>query len=68
MGYQFSSDELRVLRECNSESFWRRSLPIGTALGVGTWLAVQKGMISGTGRFGKFSNNFHLTFLTHWIF
>lgn len=53
MGYQFSADELRVLRECNSESFWQRSLPIGTTLGVGTFLAIQKGIISGNARFGK---------------
>lgn len=53
MGYQFSADELRVLRECNSESFWQRSLPIGTALGVGTFFAVQKGIFSPNLRFGK---------------
>jgi hypothetical protein len=56
MGYQFSADELRVLRQCNSESFWQRSLPLGTSLGVGTFLAAQKGIISANGRFGKFSS------------
>lgn len=52
MGYQFSQDELRVLRECNSESFWYRSLPIGTSMGVATWVAVQRGMIPGSLKFG----------------
>ena len=42
MNYGFSTDELRVLRECNMESFYQRSLPIGVGMGVATWLAVQK--------------------------
>lgn len=53
MGYQFSADELRVLRKCNSESFWQRSLPIGVGLGVGTFLAVQRGILAPSPRFGK---------------
>ncbi|XP_018803387.1 PREDICTED: OCIA domain-containing protein 1-like isoform X2 [Bactrocera latifrons] len=43
--YQFSADEIRVLRECNSESFFQRSLPLGTALGVGAYLAVKNGFV-----------------------
>ncbi|XP_049307382.1 uncharacterized protein LOC105225804 isoform X2 [Bactrocera dorsalis] len=43
--YQFSADEIRVLRECNSESFFQRSLPLGTALGVGAYLAVKNGFL-----------------------
>ncbi|XP_036334533.1 OCIA domain-containing protein 1-like [Rhagoletis pomonella] len=43
--YQFSSEELKVLRECNTESFFQRSLPLSTALGVGAYLAVKSGYL-----------------------
>lgn len=54
MGHNFTTEELRVLRECNSESFWYRSLPIGSALGVGTWLAIQRGVIGGSAKWGSY--------------
>jgi Ovarian carcinoma immunoreactive antigen (OCIA) len=43
--YQFSPEELRVLRECNRESFFQRSMPIGTGLGLGAWWAVKNGYL-----------------------
>ncbi|XP_059059750.1 OCIA domain-containing protein 1-like [Achroia grisella] len=52
--YKFSQDELRVLTECNRESFVKRSLPIGAALGLGTYAAVQSGRLKPNARFGAF--------------
>lgn len=50
--YQFSADEIRVLRECNSESFFQRSLPLGTAMGVGAYLAVKNGYLQPNFKYG----------------
>nr|XP_014093629.1 OCIA domain-containing protein 1 isoform X2 [Bactrocera oleae]XP_014093630.1 OCIA domain-containing protein 1 isoform X2 [Bactrocera oleae] len=50
--YQFSADEIRVLRECNSESFLQRSLPLGTALGLGAYLAVKNGYLQPNFKYG----------------
>ncbi|XP_070496065.1 OCIA domain-containing protein 1 [Chironomus tepperi] len=52
MNYGFSTDELRVLRECNVESFYQRSLPIGVGMGVATFMAVQKGILTASTKFG----------------
>ncbi|KAL0902819.1 hypothetical protein ABMA27_000607 [Loxostege sticticalis] len=52
--YRFSQDELRVLGDCNRESFFQRSLPMGTALGLGTYAAVQAGHLRANPRFGAF--------------
>ncbi|XP_026333117.1 OCIA domain-containing protein 1-like isoform X2 [Hyposmocoma kahamanoa] len=50
--YKFSPDELRVLGECNQESFFQRSLPLGTAMGLGTYFAIQQGHLKANPRFG----------------
>ncbi|CAH2035804.1 unnamed protein product, partial [Iphiclides podalirius] len=52
--YKFTPDELRVLAECNNESFYQRSLPFGTFLGLGTYVAVQQGHLKPNPRFGAF--------------
>lgn len=52
MNYQFSPEELKVLQECNRESFFQRSIPFGTTCGVATWFAIQKGFLSAAGKFG----------------
>jgi len=52
MGYQFTKEELAVLKQCNTESFFQRSMPIATFFGVGTWAAVQRGFLSGSAKFG----------------
>ncbi|XP_073788317.1 OCIA domain-containing protein 1 isoform X1 [Danio rerio] len=47
-----TEEEKRVFRECNSESFWYRSLPF-SAIAVGiTQVLVAKGMLSPSPRFG----------------
>ena len=43
--YQFSSEELRVFRECNAESFFQRSMPLGTAFGLAAYFGVKQGYI-----------------------
>lgn len=50
--YKFSPDELRVMRECNSESFWRRCLPIGTAMGVAAYVGVNTGYLKRHPKYG----------------
>ncbi|XP_053961974.1 OCIA domain-containing protein 1 [Anastrepha ludens] len=50
--YQFTAEELKALRECNSESFFQRSLPLGTALGVGAYLAVKNGFLQPNFKYG----------------
>ncbi|XP_047543575.1 OCIA domain-containing protein 1-like [Vanessa atalanta] len=50
--YKFSQDELRVLQECNTESFFQRSLPLGTAFGLTAFFGVQKGTFKPNPRFG----------------
>ncbi|ALC41399.1 asrij [Drosophila busckii] len=50
--YQFSSDELKALRECNSESFFQRSLPFGTGLGLLAYFGVKNNYLQGNGKYG----------------
>ncbi|KAG6461870.1 OCIA domain-containing protein 1 isoform X2 [Manduca sexta] len=52
--HKFSPDELRVLAECNRDSFYQRCLPIGTALGLTAYAAVQRGHLKPNPRFGAF--------------
>ena len=40
---KFSPEELRVLKECNYESFYFRSLPLGTILGAVAFYGVKSG-------------------------
>ncbi|XP_065367725.1 OCIA domain-containing protein 1 [Calliphora vicina] len=51
--YQFSSEELRVFRECNSESFFQRSLPLGTTFGLAAYLGVKQGLIPANIKYGS---------------
>lgn len=50
--YRFTPDELRVLQECNRESFYQRCLPLSTLFGVGAFIAVKSGTLQGNGKFG----------------
>uniref|UniRef100_A0A8D8H2Q6 OCIA domain-containing protein 1 n=1 Tax=Culex pipiens TaxID=7175 RepID=A0A8D8H2Q6_CULPI len=52
LNYQFSPEELKVLQECNREAFFQRSLPLGTVFGLGTYYAVQRGLLKAGARFG----------------
>ncbi|KAL7736174.1 hypothetical protein ACLKA6_003719 [Drosophila palustris] len=50
--YNFSADELKALRECNQESFFQRSLPFGTGLGLLAYFGVKNGYLQGNGKYG----------------
>lgn len=46
--YRFSPEELRVIAECESESFYYRSLPFSLGLGTATFLGVKNGVLKVT--------------------
>ncbi|KAH8401583.1 hypothetical protein KR009_006722 [Drosophila setifemur] len=50
--YQFSQEEINALRECNTESFFQRSLPFGTGLGLLAYFGVKNGYLQGNGKYG----------------
>jgi len=52
-GYIPNDDEKRVFRECNSESFWYRSLPFSAVAMAGTQVLVSRGVLSPSPRFGS---------------
>ncbi|EEZ99819.1 OCIA domain-containing protein 1 [Tribolium castaneum] len=52
--YKFSPEEVRVIKECNRESFYQRCLPLGAILGVSTYYGVKAGYLRGNPRFGAF--------------
>jgi len=49
---QLTPEEQAVLTECNSESFWYRSLPLGGVLAATAAALVKNGVINGNPRFG----------------
>ena len=49
---QLSPEEVKVLQECQSESFWRRSLPLSGLLGAAAHLAVQRGVLRPSPSYG----------------
>jgi hypothetical protein len=67
MGFQFSPEELAALRECDMEALVQRSFPIGTAFGVGTWMAAERGFISKTGRFGAGAKIFSAVIIGYFV-
>lgn len=50
--YKFSPEELRVLRECNKESFYQRCLPFSAFLATSTYLGVKNGFLRPNVKFG----------------
>lgn len=50
--YQFSQEEMRVLTECNRESFYQRSLPFAAILSTMTYFGVKRGALKASPRFG----------------
>ncbi|XP_017300076.1 OCIA domain-containing protein 1-like [Diaphorina citri] len=51
--YKFSPEEMRVLNECNRESFFKRCLPFSSLLGFGTYYGVRIGYFKGHPKFGS---------------
>lgn len=52
--YKFTPDEIRVLRECNKESFYQRCIPFSILLGGGTYFGVKTGRFAPHPRFGAY--------------
>lgn len=50
--YKFSPEELRVLRECNKESFYKRCLPFSAFLASSTFLGVKNGFLKPSAKYG----------------
>lgn len=48
-----NEEERRVFRECNSESFWYRSLPFSAIAIAATQVMVSRGILSPSPRFGS---------------
>ncbi|XP_056413836.1 OCIA domain-containing protein 1 [Hyla sarda] len=53
-GYIPTEEEARVLRECNSESFWYRSVPFSIISMLATQTLIHRGVLSKSSRFGPF--------------
>ncbi|XP_075715736.1 OCIA domain-containing protein 1 isoform X2 [Rhinoderma darwinii] len=53
-GYAPTEEELRVLKECNSESFWYRSVPFSVVSMLATQALVHRGILTKSARFGSF--------------
>lgn len=43
--YKYNAEEMKALNECAMESFFQRSLPLATILGIGTHFAVKNGYL-----------------------
>jgi len=49
---QLTPEDQRVLRECNSESFWYRSLPVASVLSATAHILVKQGIMKPNLRYG----------------
>ncbi|XP_053713036.1 OCIA domain-containing protein 1-like isoform X1 [Synchiropus splendidus] len=61
--YVLTEEERRVLKECNSESFWYRSLPLSLLSMATTQFLVSKGTLTAHRRFGSLPKVFFAGFL-----
>ncbi|XP_019864792.2 OCIA domain-containing protein 1 [Aethina tumida] len=50
--YKFSPEELRVIKECNQESFYQRCLPLGGIFSATAYFGVKAGYFKAHPRFG----------------
>ncbi|XP_050055767.1 OCIA domain-containing protein 1 [Aphis gossypii] len=50
--YQFSPEETRVMKECNTESFFQRSLPLSLITGAVSYAAVNAGYLKRSLKWG----------------
>ncbi|XP_053559952.1 OCIA domain-containing protein 1 [Bombina bombina] len=53
VGYIPTEDERRTFRECNSESFWYRSLPVSAVSMILTQGLISRGLLTSSSRFGS---------------
>ncbi|XP_066962429.1 OCIA domain-containing protein 1 isoform X1 [Macrobrachium rosenbergii] len=59
----FNQEELRVLRECNIESFYYRCVPMAAALTTAAYLAMRKGVLKTSERYGYAPKMFGAAFI-----
>lgn len=59
----FNQDELRVLRECNRESFYFRCVPFAAALSTAAYFAMRQGVLKVSHRFGYAPKMFGAAFV-----
>jgi hypothetical protein len=52
-----TAEELQVLKECNSESFWFRCVPLGITFIATTQLLVSRGILQANPRYGALFKN-----------
>lgn len=45
MKVKFSSEDIRILQECNKESFYNRCLPLSGLFGFATYSAIKSGLL-----------------------
>lgn len=50
--YTLSPEEMRTLRECNKESFYKRCLPLSAFLATSTYLGVKNGFLKANATYG----------------
>lgn len=50
--FTLSADEMRVLKECNKESFFKRCLPLSAFLASSTYLGVKNGFLKPNVKYG----------------
>jgi len=50
--YKFTPEEIRVIKDCNRESFFQRCLPLSAIMGAGAYLGVQNGYLRPSPKFG----------------
>jgi len=50
--YKFTPEELKVMKECNRESFFQRCLPFSALLSTATFYAIKTGTLSASPRWG----------------
>lgn len=65
--YKFSPEEMRVLNECNKESFFKRCLPLSSLLGFGTYYGVRVGYFKGHPKFGSIPKVSAAVFIGYFI-
>ena len=51
--YEMTEEERRVFRECQTESFWYRAMPLAVGAGLITQMLISRGALTTSTRFGS---------------
>ncbi|XP_049884500.1 OCIA domain-containing protein 1-like [Pectinophora gossypiella] len=63
--YEFTQDEIKVLEECDKESFYRRCVPFSTLFATITYAAIKYGFLNRNPHFGVVPKVIMAAFLGH---